>query len=308
MSKQRGFTLVELLVVIAIIGILIALLLPAVQAAREAARRSQCSNNLKQLGLGVHNYHDTFKTLPPSAAVNMSYVPTGYSDPTQPNGWGWGALILPFVEQSALHEQCGVAQGVPMDQRLTEVKTVLNGFRCPSDTGPEHNHRHWTWEKTGTDPAMSNYVAMAGTEMWPSRNNGLFFVNARLGFRDCQDGTSNTIALGERAYEVTNVRYGAAVWAGTVVANNVKDRKLDVGAMSRQSINCPGSIADWNGRELTLASNHPGGAQVCLMDGSVRFLSETIEHTRADVDDNDPIDSTYERLIARNDGQPIGEF
>lgn len=294
---RRAFTLVELLVVIAIIGILIALLLPAVQAAREAARRSQCSNNLKQIGLAIHNYHDTFRILPP-AAVNHPST----------HGWGWGALILPFTEQAALHDECGIGRGVPIDDRLTEITTVVPGFRCPSDTGPKNNSRKWTWERLDTmdpKPATANYVVMSGTEMSPGSNgNGMFYLNSGLGFRDCTDGTSNTIAAGERAYDVGNVRYGAAVWAGTSELDHTKDYQLDVAACGQQPINCPGTVADSDGRHLCLSSNHPGGAMVCLLDGSVRFLSETIDFKRGSPTD----DSTYERLIRRKDGRPVGDF
>jgi prepilin-type N-terminal cleavage/methylation domain-containing protein len=308
-TRQRGFTLVELLVVIAIIGILIALLLPAVQAAREAARRAQCTNNLKQLGLALHNYHDVHKSLPSGVMMQAdTYKPTGYSDPTTSNGWSWAALILPYIEQGPLWEACGIGRGVPIDTRLKEIQTPVGAFRCPSDVHPPTNKRKWTWEKTYStvsaitnyQPATSNYVAMAGTSMSGWTNDGIFNRWSKTRFADVLDGTSNTIALSERAGKVGQIEFGAAVWAGTPL-NNSKDTYYDVFAQVYRPINWPGT--DWDGRHSCISSNHPGGALVVLLDGSTRFLSETIEHTAGA-----PVDSTLERLAARADGQPIGEF
>lgn len=308
-SRRRGFTLVELLVVIAIIGILIALLLPAVQAAREAARRAQCTNNLKQLGLALHNYHDIQKSLPSGVIQQASsYKPTGYSNPTDVNGWAWSALILPFIEQAPLHEACGIGRGVPIDLRLKEIQTPLSAYRCPSDVYPQTNKRKWTWENTASsvsaipnyEPATSNYVAMAGTNMTGWTNNGLFFRSSKIRFADVIDGTSNTIAVTERAGKVGQIVYGAAVWAGTC-RNYDKDAYYDMFAQVYRPINWKGNESD--GRHSSISSNHPGGALVVLLDGSTRFISETIEHNSSAA-----IDSTLERLGSRDDGQPIGEF
>ena len=140
-SMQKGFTLIELLIVVAIIGILVALLLPAVQAAREAARRMSCQNHLKQLGLALHNYHNTFGRLPASFYRVWPPLSTGTTSTFGTPGWGWGTMILPRLEQTALYEQLQVhttrADGSPNMKRLAQ--TPLPVFRCPSDTGKKLN-------------------------------------------------------------------------------------------------------------------------------------------------------------------------
>ncbi len=220
---QRGFTLIELLVVIAIIAILIALLLPAVQQAREAARRTQCKNNLKQIGLAMHNYHDTFGTLPPGwiASLGLTFnlsTQTGTGTNAEGN-WAWSALILPQIEQSNLYSQLQVG---PVDvrdsldnatQRLL-LQTPINAFRCPSDIAPQTNDQRPVRGRAGTSypVATSNYVAWnsgsrgfipgetSGTGATADRA-GLFMMNRATKFRDCTDGLSNTFMVGERAYK-----------------------------------------------------------------------------------------------------------
>lgn len=306
--RQRAFTLVELLVVIAIIGILVALLLPAIQAAREAARRSQCINNLKQLGVGLHNYHDTHRCFPPGAVIQPTgYVPTGYTGLTEPNGWAWSALILPFIEETAIWDACGNGL-VPIDQRLTEIATPLKAYRCPSDTSSQTNNRNWTWSScTYTDtaipkPATSNYMGMLGSQGGCYDNcNGTFFRNRGLNFGEVVDGTSNTIGLGERCWQLSagnsNTLYRAGVWAGTPRGTgHIKDWQYDNLCNTVRPIN-PTSWADWDYANAAIASMHPGGAIVCLLDGSTRFLDQNIDFT-----------GVYQYLGQRADGQVVGGF
>lgn len=213
-NHRAGFTLIELLVVIAIIAILIALLLPAVQQAREAARRSSCKNNLKQIGLALHNYHDTYNMFPMG----------GYRGNTNEESWGWGAYLLPQLEQQTLFDQIQVNNlrltQVMADPNLrTFTATPLTVFICPSDTGrngimdgPRLNSssgRHFNGLSgvgTGFRVGKSNYIGVCGYgdvsrfDGQTRRPDGILYLNSSIRFRDITDGTSNTFAVGERDY------------------------------------------------------------------------------------------------------------
>ena len=312
---RKGFTLVELLVVIAIIGILIALLLPAVQAAREAARRSQCSNNLKQIGLALHNYHDTHKVFPPGVVqqtADPDFVAGAGNVANPVESWAWSAFLLPFVEQSALHEQGGIGSGNLLQNVIDTVARVpVPAYRCPSDTAPKirttaiagFTVRFAEW-------ASSNYkgnCSHRGCGVDGGLNTtGIFWrLNNEIGMRDIVDGTSNTIMVGEVCWIRQNLRYQAAVWAGCLQGQqgNCVD---DILAGGRGAINHQVNNADQ--LQESFSSMHPGGAQFVLGDGSVRFISENIEYITDAASNASAVDSTYERLLARNDGQPLGEF
>ena len=314
--SKEGFTLVELLVVIAIIGVLVALLLPAVQAAREAARRSQCSNNLKQIGLGLHNYHDVHQRLP-----------SGYITPSSGSYcWSWAALLLPYIEQGALHEKLQV-NGSTLDAALADatgrrllLQTPLGAFRCPSDSAPELNDQR---QLNSQSLATSNYLASNASDQVSDESgqphqsggdnyyaDGLFFKNSKINFRDITDGLSSTVAISERNWSV-NLRngqkftYGAGVIFGQANVALSRGTSL-VGARDYSHsavifgtvrfIN-RGDDPDWSMHGLS--SQHAGGVQALFADGSVHFISETIQFNTTNT-----VDTVLERLVSRADGQP----
>ena len=319
--KRAGFTLVELLVVIAIIGILVALLLPAVQAAREAARRMQCSNNLKQIGLGLHNYTDTYKVFPSGFIYNGT-----------PNFecWGWAALILPFVEQAPLHTQLRVTSGSMYNQiASTNWQPIIDGlerplpmYMCPSDTGYQtggriHIDRLFSGGQGGKGyqlhnftPGVSNYIGNNGHgpgRVGYEENSGMFFGNSSLSFGAIIDGSSNTFAVGERDTKFCR----SGTWVGTRNGNGGGSKGVfTIVAHARVKMN--ESVRLWDhdpeGCGQGWSSLHPGGAQFVFCDGSVTFISETIHfnHTQTNWDGNGDIgNGTYQRLISRADGLPV---
>jgi len=282
-KRRRGFTLIELLVVIAIIAILIALLLPAVQAAREAARRSSCKNNLKQLGVALHNYHDVYLMFP---AGNLEYrrMP-GISD-TSPQ-WGWGVMILPFMEQKPLFEQLGVNQvrlgDIGGSRRNLAMNTILDSFICPSDDGQRvllrtPNNRHFNGSGLNLTPVpKSNYVGVLGDRDgrhsgWRRQKSsrGILHTNSNVAMRDITDGTSNTMMVGERDWKCDAGAWignrnpdGNGMWGAYYTLGRANERIND----TRGNNNC----------QEGFGSRHPGGAQFTFGDGRVRFISENID-------------------------------
>jgi prepilin-type N-terminal cleavage/methylation domain-containing protein len=228
--RRNGFTLIELLVVIAIIAILIALLLPAVQQAREAARRASCKNNLKQIGLALHNYHDVHLTFPPgwmgvNPQTRLPYV-EGES------GFAWGAMILPFLDQAPLYQQFNFSIAMDLPPNRPFLRQPLTVFQCPSDPKPEAFFQD---DRNGEDVqlATANYVGVFGViELDDCENppgvfpvsptgqclgDGAFFHNSVVRMRDIIDGTSNTFLVGERTtfmHPVEGPFYGT--WSGAL--------------------------------------------------------------------------------------------
>jgi len=271
---SSGFTLVELLVVIAIIGILVALLLPAIQAAREAARRTECNNNLKQIGVAMHNYHDTNKVLP---AGFLYRTPAGDPD------WGWAVAIMPFMELDALYQQLDVGKkrltqfyytgATPDEQAL--LQTPIKAYRCPSDVTKALNNlcAFGSLSPAPFSLATSNYVGYSGTggNSGTTDAGGLFYGNSWRNFRDVLDGTSTTLMAGERCHS-----HLAAVWAGVGRKNSYGNEG------TARTLARAGFVINWDyvasgnpeNQGKGVASFHPGGVNVLLADGSVRFVSQ----------------------------------
>ncbi|QDS96729.1 Type II secretion system protein G precursor [Roseimaritima multifibrata] len=274
--SRRGFTLVELLVVIAIIGVLVGLLLPAVQAAREAARRMQCSNNMKQLGLALHNYHDVNKRFPPCSIDGGGKI-------------GILVRLLPFMEQQNLFEQVrydgNYVQNLPMAQNR------IDGFLCPS--GPEQfsvstaaneadlytTHYYGNSGPIGTN-AQTNQTYVRDTtrenaSFGEYATDGVFQLRSNLRFADITDGTTNTIGMGEVSYEQYKF-YRAwtrgLYWYNGVALLSTKNHKWPINAAKNGGFTMTFNNGGYG-------SQHPSGAMFGMMDGSVRFVSETIDMT-----------------------------
>jgi prepilin-type N-terminal cleavage/methylation domain-containing protein/prepilin-type processing-associated H-X9-DG protein len=324
--SKRGFTLIELLVVIAIIAILIALLLPAVQQAREAARRTQCKNNLKQIGIALHNYHDTYNTFPPGV-VHKS----GNQNIAAMGSYGWGTFLLPQLENANMFQSMQT-NGVDLDSLLRNTsnptvqalpKQNLPGYRCPSDTGPALNtQREWDTPYSaffGGAPVHlgnANYVAVSGSrwstpEDWIVNGRdpfGTFWGSSKVNFRDITDGLSNTFVVGERDWQLG---WGAN-WIGqrNYTGTGIWGSRQNL-AILDVKINDP--LLQPNGNPAVtrgFSSRHTGGAQFLFADGAVRFLSENIDFRNNNPNQQSPVNpiGTFQKLGRRNDGFVLGEF
>lgn len=301
--QRKGFTLVELLVVIAIIGILIALLLPAVQAAREAARRMSCTNNLKQIGIALHNYHDTHKKLPIGW---MGFNSSGQADFVGNPGWAWSTRILPFMEQQSLYDGL-----IDMNRPVADPANdrgrvaVVSTFICPSDVGNDvFDLKDAIDEETEganviTKLAKSNYPGVFGTQDIhavceqgePGYNgcqgNGIFHLNRSLAFRDITDGLSNTFLVGERWS-----KWVYSTWTGVVPGGWHAPARVVAIASDEFP---PNSEENVEHQTHNFSSYHPAGTNFLLSDGHVQMITETIDL------------SVYAALCTRAGGEPIGE-
>ncbi len=336
LNTRKGFTLVELLVVIAIIGILVGLLLPAVQAAREAARRMQCSNNLKQLALACHNYESATNAFPMAFVPSIAPYSTNAINNNQ-ESWGWGALVLPYIEQGNLHAQLGVnSVGLSglianLNPNLTNtlarplLETGLSSFQCPSDSegGAQLPQQRHFGGGVGTGvsgwgnwrPGRSNYMVCRGTRDQPQRvqdTHGMFMENTAIKHGAITDGTSNTFLIGERDSMIGR----SGTWVGVRNPRGAQGRGIYyVTANVRPKLNITDPPIGWNGSpnnsaQAGFGSLHTGGAQFSYADGSVHFISQNIDWRPSsaggcNVWDTSPCEPTYgvyQRLGRRNDG------
>jgi prepilin-type processing-associated H-X9-DG protein len=328
MVRRTGMTIVEVLVVMTILGTLVGLLLPAVQAAREASRRMQCSHNLKQLALACHTYHDTHRRLPPAWLTKPGYGTLQQSH--YYSLWGWGALVLPYLEQGPLHAQLTVGRlhlqqaAASATVTLAAMQQPLSVYRCPSDYGPatNTNRNYFPFGVASNALATSNYVASNSAYDINALPNGVregaFIEDKGRSFRDLTDGTHLTFLLGERRWSVIRTdetvnTVGAAVVFG-IECRNYAGTRADVAACGRPKLNCNGidEPVGNNWARRGFSSSHPGGANFAMCDGGVRFVRDTIDHDSAGnvyqrSDNYDP-NTVYERLIGIRDNNPVGDF
>lgn len=305
---HRAFTLIELLVVIAVIAILVALLLPAVQQAREAARATQCRNNIKQIVLALHNYHD-----------RMNVFPSGWTADRIRNeqGWGWGAMILPELEQSALFNKLSMHESITSGNNKPILMTQISAYLCPSDPFPQtatvrvqepEDFPRWNTSAVFFHPpapklfevAKSNYAAVFGSNSIvadPEAGNGVFGRNSAGRLRDITDGTSMTALIGERR---PTQRSGTdfegnqffivdlTLWIGAIPWSSDADlRTTGTGLVPPNSTRR--SFPGFN-------SAHPGRLFFGLADGSVRSIAPSIDT------------AVYQALMTRTGGESVGEF
>ncbi len=309
--RRVGFTLIELLVVIAIIAVLIALLLPAVQQARESARRTQCKNNMKQLGLAIHNYHDTYLTFP-FCYFDTTGAPVGpaYGSPLQGRQTSWMIGVLPYVDRAALFSQIDFRWGISTDPRGTAnpsnssiATTAVNAFICPSDTSP----RLVTGRSDGGGTrAGTSYKACAGSNWawgtwqsgttgtyaqtrWGASNNGLDRGNGIMfrgwsypyttSMKDVSDGTTNSFMLGECVASYSNWSWWWLNNATTATCSIPMNAPPQCAAAVGLSIDgglkaCAG---DWP-NNYAFQSQHTGGAHFSMTDGSIKFVSQNVDY------------------------------
>src|SRR5262245_503532 len=290
---RRGMTIVELLAVLAIVAVSLALGLPTIQHSIQDARRLQCKNNLKQLGLALHNYHEAYRAIPPGWISRDGTPGTGARS-------GWQVAILPFVDQAPLYNQIDFQLPSPIEvdgKPVALFQTPLPLYRCPVDPTPATNPLRGEY---GTSNYSGNYGhvppprlrALGMSDFWPGaveapmKSRGIFARNSSLRFADIVDGMSNTIMVGERG-----ISSGAGIWAG-VTDNAHEDDTLTDGSHRARP----------NAGLFSFSSRHGEGINILMCDGAVRFLADRIDSKPG------PQLGVLQILATRNDGLPIGDF
>jgi prepilin-type N-terminal cleavage/methylation domain-containing protein len=323
-SHKYGFTLIELLVVIAIIAILVALLLPAVQQAREAARRSTCKNNLKQIGIALHNYHDTHNTFPMGVERKDN---TGACGATAANNWYsnrtlWRVFLLPYMEQDSLFNQvdfnrggqCGADTGSGGTQNTIVQKTRIPGYKCPSDPGNELTTGNSNFAPSNYVATIANYTNhLAGGSNFKNDGKSVLFLNSNVRMRDIVDGTTNTMILSEIV--VGNPMPSTEPTADSANMTLCNNQTSVINKYTGISWFYEVALSSWafttllspNSSEIdcyayseygrnAARSMHRGGVQILNGDGAVRFVSDSINLT------------TWQNLATKSDGKVLSAY
>ena len=332
MKKQRGFSLIELLVTLAIIGLLISMLLPAVQSVRGSARRSTCLNNLKQIGLAMLNYESSHMALPEGLAHRGDNLEASRNDFGERGlGWAWSSQLLPQLEQIAIYDRLDFNEKISSDVNRDVVATTLSVAVCPTAGQP------FTHLKIGGDPvtpteftlidpgiAASNYKVCAGSfeqgNFWDSpkaRKNGIYAEESETTFAQITDGTSNTIMAGETLYygngserdRPGEFHFDPRLYGAVGVVDGLARASESQFGVGQFEMN-PGLLASQIVKRNAFASNHPGGTNMLLADGSARFVRETIQTNRTNFEafSQGQELGLYQRLTGRNDGLVVEAF